>query len=193
MRHTLTVEEKIDGANLGLSFNQNGDVHVQNRGGYVPRPYAGQWKKLDEWLAPRVDIFFEVLMDRYILFGEWCYARHSVMYTKLPDWFVGFDIFDRRVQKFLSTRKRNEIFAALDVIAVPFLKTGTFSMSDLEGMFATSRFGDGPAEGLYLRYEKEGWLQERCKLVHASFVQSVREHWSRSAITPNRLGGAPQI
>lgn len=193
LRHSLVVEEKIDGANLGLSFDQNGDTRAQNRGGYVQFPYAGQWKKLDEWLTPRLDIFFEVLSDRYILFGEWCYARHSVMYTKLPDWFLGFDIFDRRAQKFPDIAKRDNVFTTLGITAVPFLDTGIFSMPELERMLATSKFGDDPAEGLYLRYDKDGWLQERCKLVRASFVQPVQEHWSKSALTPNRLEGMQKI
>ena len=188
LSHTLTVEEKIDGANLGLSFDQNGNIRAQNRGGYIPFPYAGQWKKLDAWLSSHLDLFFEVLADRYILFGEWCYAKHSVIYTKLPDWFLGFDIFDRNTRKFLSTEKRNSVFASLGIIAVPFLGTGTFSVDDLVEMLATSKFGDNPAEGLYLRYDKGTWLQERCKLVRASFVQSVHKHWSRSTIIPNRLG-----
>lgn len=188
LAHALTVEEKIDGANLGLSFDHNGDFHAQNRGGHIQTPYTGQWKKLTEWLAPRLDTFFEVLADRYILFGEWCYAKHSVTYTQLPDWFLGFDIFDKRVQNFLDVKKRNEIFASLAVLSVPLLKTGIFSLSALEEIFTRSWFGDSPAEGIYLRYDKEGWLQGRCKLVRPSFVQSVEEHWSRSAITPNRLG-----
>ena len=27
------------------------------------------------------------------LFGEWCYARHSIAYTKLPGYFVAFDYY----------------------------------------------------------------------------------------------------
>lgn len=185
--HTLIVEEKIDGANLGISFDSNGNIHAQNRGGYLQQPYDGQWKKLKEWLEARSNTFFDILSDTYVLFGEWCYAKHSVAYTKLPDWFLGFDIFDKASGRFFSVQKRNEIFHELGVSSVPYLMTGIFSLPELENMLVRSAFGDEPAEGLYLRYDHCEWLEARCKLVRTSFIQSVQEHWIRSAIVPNRI------
>src|SRR5205807_2014548 len=32
------------------------------------------------------------LTDRYILYGEWLYAKHTVFYTDLPHYFLEFDI-----------------------------------------------------------------------------------------------------
>jgi hypothetical protein len=46
---------------------------------------------------------------------------------------------------------------------------------------------DQPAEGVYLRIDGEEWLEKRAKLVRPAFIQSVENHWSRSAIKPNRL------
>ena len=34
LRYELVVEEKVDGANLGISFDENGTIRVQNRGEY---------------------------------------------------------------------------------------------------------------------------------------------------------------
>ena len=48
----LVVEEKVDGANLGLSADDDaGLFQAQNRGRYLPldRP-EGQWKPLARWL-----------------------------------------------------------------------------------------------------------------------------------------------
>jgi len=80
LRHEITVEEKIDGANLGISFDGDGNLRLQNRGGIVQLPGQGQWKKLEEWLTSRIDTLFEHLEARLILFGEWCYAKHTVFY-----------------------------------------------------------------------------------------------------------------
>lgn len=113
LRHKLVVEEKVDGANLGVSFDSSGNIRSQNRGSYLHFPSTGQWKKLPEWLAPRIDALFEQLTDRYILFGEWCYAQHSVVYNRLPDWFLGFDIYDKITLRFLSCTRRDEIFRAI--------------------------------------------------------------------------------
>ena len=80
LRHELTVEEKVDGANLGLSFDADGNIRAQNRGAYLHLPGSGPWKKLGEWLALHTDALFQHLSDQYILFGEWCYAQHSIFY-----------------------------------------------------------------------------------------------------------------
>ena len=40
-------------------------------------------------------MLFEILSEKFILFGEWCYAQHSIFYDRLPDWFLGFDIYDK--------------------------------------------------------------------------------------------------
>ena len=40
-------------------------------------------------------------------FGEWCAARHSLDYGALPDWWLLFDIYDRRAGAFWSTARRD--------------------------------------------------------------------------------------
>ena len=43
-----------------------------------------------------------------ILYGEWCYAKHTVPYDALPDWFLGFDIFEVASHRFWPADRRNE-------------------------------------------------------------------------------------
>ena len=187
LQHELIVEEKIDGANLGISFDGSGDVHVQNRGAYLSKPYQGQWKKLDEWLLLKLDRFFDVLHDQYILFGEWCFARHSVIYDNLPSWFVGFDIYDKEHRQFLSCPMRNDLFKQMKICQIPMLGKGRFSLPELNTFFRTSCFSHAGSEGLYLRYDHGKWLEARAKLVRPEFVQAIETHWSRKSIIPNKL------
>ena len=42
LRHELVVEEKVDGANLGISFGGEAHIRCQNRGEYLQYPYTGQ-------------------------------------------------------------------------------------------------------------------------------------------------------
>ncbi len=187
LRHELVVEEKVDGANLGISFDADGNLLAQNRGAYLQLPGSGQWKKLADWLAPRTDALFEQLADRYLLFGEWCYARHSVSYDRLPDWFLGFDIYDRQVGRFLSSGRRNDLFHAMQIIQIPFIAQGCFTLQDLTRLLGQSNLSAQPAEGCYLRHEQGDWLIQRAKLVKPAFIQAIEEHWSRSGIIPNHL------
>lgn len=187
LRHELTVEEKVDGANLGLSFDANGNIRAQNRGGYLHLPGSGQWKKLDAWLTHRADTLFEHLSDRHILFGEWCYAQHSISYERLPDWFLAFDIYDREARCFQASTRRDRLLDEMHLSKVPCIAHGRFTYPEIQKLLSQSKLTDQPAEGIYLRVDHGDWLEQRAKLVRPAFIQAVEQHWSRSAIRPNRL------
>ena len=185
--HDLIVEEKVDGANLGISFDAEGNIRAQNRGAYLHLPGSGQWKKLEKWLTLHTDALFEHLVGRFILFGEWCYARHSVFYDRLPDWFLAFDVYDRESRRFLSSAHRNRLIAEMGISKVPEIAHGRFSYPDIEKLLSQSRLAERPAEGVYLRADNGEWLDRRAKLVRPEFIQTIGEHWARSTIKPNRL------
>ncbi len=185
--HELVIEEKIDGANLGISFDSEGNIRAQNRGAYLHLPASGQWKKILDWLAPRTDELFEHLSEHFILFGEWCYAQHSIFYDRLPDWFLGFDIYDKQFRRFLSSEHRDALLKEMHIAQVPVVARGRFAYPEIPKLLSTSKLGDQPAEGLYLRFDQGNWLAQRAKLVLPAFIQSVEQHWSRAVIKPNRL------
>lgn len=187
LQQDIVVEEKVDGANLGISFDSGGNVRAQNRGEYLYLPGPGQWKKLSDWLAYRHDTLFEHLSDQLILFGEWCYAQHSVFYDRLPDWFLGFDIYDKRFERFVSVERRDALLKKMCIAQVPFVTRGHFTYPAIQKLLSTSKLSNEPAEGIYLRFDHEGWLAQRAKLVRPSFVQAVEQHWSRSMIKANKL------
>jgi ATP-dependent RNA circularization protein (DNA/RNA ligase family) len=186
LRHPVVVEEKVDGANLGLSFDGKGDLIVQNRGNFVERGTKGQFAPLWAWLTEHEAALFDTLEDRLIVFGEWCYARHSIHYTQLPDWFLSFDVYDKGGKCFLATRKRNEIVSRIPLATVPEVNRGVFSLSEASRLIGQSSLYEGPMEGIYLRHESESCLIQRAKIVRAEFVQQIGEHWSKQTIVPNR-------
>jgi hypothetical protein len=189
LQRPVIVEEKVDGANLGISFDSNGDIFAQNRGGFVERGTKGQFAPLWAWLTEREADLFDVLENHLILFGEWCYARHSIRYTRLPDWFLAFDVFDKCEKRFLSTVKRDEILGRLHLANVPKVSSGVFNLGEVPRLIGSSSLYDGPMEGVYLRQECESWLIQRAKVVRAEFVQQIGEHWSKQALVPNQRHG----
>jgi ATP-dependent RNA circularization protein (DNA/RNA ligase family) len=184
----VRVEEKVDGANVGLSLDDHGELRVQSRGAYLTRAEVHpQFKPLFRWLDPRRHALSEALLPDLIVFGEWCYAVHSVRYTKLPDWFLAFDVFDRGRREFWSATRRDALAARLGLALVPSLGAGRFDLAALRALLGTSKLADVPAEGLYVRRDEGDHLAARAKLVRAEFTQAIDEHWSRRTLEPNRL------
>lgn len=186
---SVRVEEKLDGANLGISLGTDGKLRVQNRGQYLTEPYTGQFSRLTGWLAQHQWILRDKLGSHLILFGEWCAARHSLDYANLPDWFVLFDVYDRNQQRFWSSKRRNALAETLRLVPVPALFEGKADLAELEMLLknSTSRYREGPPEGLVIRQESVDWCESRGKLVRAEFTQTIGEHWRSRSIEWNQV------
>jgi hypothetical protein len=203
-RH-IVVEEKLDGANSALSFDDDGRLLLQSRGHYLT---GGAREKhfalLKTWAAARQDVLRRRLGSRYVVYGEWLYAKHTVFYDALPHYFMEFDVLDRDSGEFLSTERRGELLGGLSLVSVPVLWSGTSSPRQrLDALIGHSLFktpewwgrlqahatelgldaqhvcdetDPSPlAEGLYLKVEEGGAVRERYKYIRASFLTSVLE------------------
>lgn len=185
----VVVEEKLDGANLGLSLALDGSLRAQNRGQYLVEPHAGQFSRLPTWLAQHGETLRAVLKPNLILFGEWCAARHSLGYTALPDWFLLFDVYDRTVARFWSSPRRNALAYTADLATVPQLLQGKTTLIALKQLVAThsSHYREGVLEGIVIRRESSEWCEARAKLVRMDFTQAIGTHWSKRTIEWNRV------
>lgn len=189
----VVVEEKLDGANLGVSFDSAGNLRLQNRGQYLRPPYHGQFTRLSAWLPAHADGLFHAIQPELLVFGEWCAARHSLGYDKLPDWWLVFDVYDRVAEQFWSSTRRNALAAAHGLTKVPTLAQGKFTLKELATMVndCSSSFREGPMEGIVVRAEGEDWTTARAKLVRADFVQSIGAHWRTRALEWNQIARRP--
>ena len=120
----LVIEEKMDGANSGISFI-NGELFLQSRGHYL---IGGQREKhfnlLKTWANCHKSYLWNILGNRYVMFGEWLYAKHTIYYNNLPHYFMEFDILDKETGDWLSTDRRLEILKDDIIISVAVLETG---------------------------------------------------------------------
>lgn len=184
----VVVEEKVDGANVGFSLDANGVLRAQNRGNFISRGHChAQFKPLFRWLQGREQALTEALGQDLMLFGEWCYAVHSVRYTRLPDWFLAFDVYDRKRDEFWNVEQRDGLVQRLGLTLVPRLGEGHYDMQGLMQLLGRSLVAEGPAEGLYVRRHQDTRLLDRAKLVRAEFVQEIDEHWSKRSLQENAL------
>lgn len=184
----LIVEEKIDGMNIGFSFDRDGKLLVQHRKGYIQEEDFSV--AMRNWVEAHLDSMFDVLGDKYIMFGEWMREYHSVEYTKLADMFIGFDIFDKEQERFLSVAKRNEMLEQAGVKVIHKVAEGRFTMDELKELInQVSAYGVEKREGVVMRVDSGDWAVKRSKLVRQDFVQNIVEHWSTRRVTKlNRVG-----
>jgi ATP-dependent RNA circularization protein (DNA/RNA ligase family) len=187
LRWPASVEEKVDGSSLGFSVEEGGRVRAQSRGRYIEHGSRMAVGSLWSWLAGREMTFRRVLGPHLILYGEWCYALHSVPYDALSDWFLAFDVFDRREKRFFSRKRRDEMTKELGVSVVPLLAEGVFDEQKLRRLIGPSRLGATEAEGVYLRWDDGDWLGARAKVVRPGWLSTAEERWSKRRVVQNQL------
>lgn len=199
----IVIEEKVDGANTAISFSQNGELLLQSRGHYLKGGYREKHYNLfKQWANAHKDKLYKVLGQKYIMYGEWLYAKHSIYYDALPHYFLEFDIYDREKDIFLDTDRRRELIKELPVYSVPVLARGKFNkMEDIlkylgNSNYITNEHMDNlrkeslklnldsdrqiretdnslTMEGLYIKVEENGVVVDRMKYVRYSFLQTV--------------------
>ena len=74
------IEEKIDGANLGISIDeQSGKIIAQNRSHFVTSQYHAQFATLDKWLFKHTAELWEILEPgRFDMIYSACSCGHSI-------------------------------------------------------------------------------------------------------------------
>lgn len=208
-------EEKLDGANAAISFTSAGEMLLQSRGHYlIGGGRERQFTPFKRWALAHEGRLLELLEDRYVMYGEWLYAKHSVSYDHLPHYFCEFDIFDKAQGVFLSTPRRRGFLAGSPVVSVPVLHEGPMpaKAKSLAGMlrhslakspswrqsFETTVQRQGLdlqlnwkqtdksdlSEGLYIKVEDEHQVVSRFKWVRPDFVQTILESGSHHSTRP---------
>lgn len=207
-RRHVVLEEKIDGANSAISFTDDGELRLQSRGHFLTGGYRERhYNLMKQWGMVHKDGLYNVLGHRYIMYGEWMYAKHTIYYDALPHFFMEFDVLDRETGRFLDTPSRHELLQDIPICHVPVLAIGIFTcMEDIlkhlgDSLYITDahiehlredaeRLGldadrvcretdaSRLMEGIYIKVEQNGEVVDRMKYVRASFLQTVEESQS---------------
>ncbi len=211
----LVLEEKVDGANCGISFGSDGRMYLQSRGHFLNGGYGErQFDLFKQWARCMEEPLRQVLKDRYIMYGEWLYAKHTVFYDRLPHYFMEFDIFDKKEQRFFSTKKRNEVLKKAPFIqSVRVLDQGRYqSLEEITRFVGRSLFISGNQEeqfrkqckkggvdaetaarqtdlggimeGIYIKVEEGDYVTGRLKYVRGSFLNAILDSESHWASRP---------
>lgn len=188
----LYVEEKIDGANLGISIDKDDmSIKFQNRAHYVTASTHQQFSKLDKWVDTYANQLYEILEPgRHILFGEWCYLQHTVPYDTLPSYFIAFDMYDKKEHKFYARQHLEKILNQTTIPLVPLVYEGKLKSKKetLDLLKQTSKYGNTPIEGIYLKISDSDnkYIINRGKVVRENFIADNGAFWTHNT-KPNRL------
>jgi hypothetical protein len=193
----IVITEKIDGSNASLEAD----------GCYARTHTGAPTHKSFDMLKAFNSTVKHLIPDDHQLFGEWCYAKHSIEYSELPGYFLLFGVAcypkSRTNDKFHTDGRAwygwNEVekwAKDIGVPTVPVLFKGQVSsekeLQELVETFMTQpSICGGIREGVVARFAgafKEGEFSHMVlKCVRANHVSPDNDHWKHNNIIKNGL------
>ena len=200
----VVLEEKVDGANCGISFSDQGKLMLQSRGHFLNGGYGErQFDLFKTWAGCFQTELYEMLGKRYVMYGEWLYAKHTVYYDRLTHYFMEFDIYDKENGVYLSTAARRKLLRQCPFVeSVLVLYEGRLdSLNQLVSYLGRSHFKSDRyeeslreqceeqgqnwdlvkrqtdrsdlMEGIYIKVEEGDMVTDRFKYVRSTFLNTI--------------------
>lgn len=191
LRDEIVVEEKVDGSNVALWFDDN-RIEVAGRAGREAMDRGGQLGRLKAWANEQRRALSVLLVGTWVAYGEWLWLQHSLEYDQLPDLLIVLDLW-HPCRGYAPADERDERVQDAALVAVPTLYRGPLgSIERLGALTAASRFRSGPAEGAVLRREHADGRFDRCKWLRPEFVRRADSDWAGArrlnTVAPNQVG-----
>lgn len=146
----VVVEEKLDGANVSIWWEQN-QLQVAGRGGLDAMDRGGQLGPLRSRVNAGYGQFRPLLENGLVLYAEWLWLTHTVRYDQLADHLVVLD-FWHPDEGFVSLHERDRVSHVHELVVPPRLFDGVLGSADtVVRLMGQSRFGSELMEGVILR------------------------------------------
>ncbi len=185
----VIIEEKIDGGVLGIAWDGNIPLVVGKHSMVNYDVRTKRFYGLTEWIYENYEKISKIPLG-WIVYGEWMRASHKIYYNELPDYFIGFDIWDGN--KFFSWNDKSSLLDVMGFEKVPVRHSGfDLDIVDIiylsEGMKVLnnkSEFNSNETiEGVIIR--NDNGLTG--KYVRKKFDDSIEEHWLTLPLVENKL------
>lgn len=173
----VVVTEKLDGENTTLYSDY---VHARSLD-YNPHPSRNWLKGLHSRIGYNIPEGWRVC-------GENLFAKHSILYQDLPDYFLVFSIWNDK-NWCLSWDETVEWAQLLGLQTVPVIYRGSFDEETIRKLYPEPRCED--REGYVVRIT-EGFAYRDfrfClgKYVRQGHVAPETHHWRAQAVIPNQV------
>jgi hypothetical protein len=179
----VVVTEKMDGENT--TIYSTGECHARSldSGNHPSRDYVkGKAREIGCMGMP----------DGWRLLGENLYAKHSIEYDLLPDYFVLFGVADAGN----NARPWDEVEEwanLLDIPHAPVLWRGTWDTEKVMGLYpfkslfsSSGKAGEGYVVRVAGGFPMGSFDKYVAKFVRSGHVQPDSEHWMSKAVEPNK-------
>lgn len=181
----VTITEKMDGANAGI-IRYRDTFHLQKRGSLVGESEHKQFNFFKGWSYQNYDKIMQIPKGT-ILYGELMYAKHTIFYDRLPDYFLAFAWLDKGKNKYYKWEEMKSLCDNIGFHTVPLIHQGYADRMELFDMIPNvSHYGSNMAEGIVVWNHKK---EMRGKVVRAEFQKFMDNsgHWAKRRVVKNEI------
>ena len=184
----VTLLEKADGAGVAVIRNKD-DFELQKRGSLIGTNEHHQYNHFKAWSQTNYDKLMQIPKGT-ILYAEWTAVKHTIFYDLLPDYFLPFALYDRKIDKYLHWYDVEELCDKIGLCTVPLIQMNARVNKDelFDLVPDPSCYGHKIAEGLIVWNYNNNM---RGKVVLKKFQDSMdtEGHWATKKIVKNIVGG----
>jgi atypical dual specificity phosphatase len=184
------VQEKIDGANLGLSFIDDMPIlrnkeHILKKGySKIKTPAKKQFTSAWNWLHAHkedIQLVSELWQSSITIYGEWLNYSHSIYYDKLPDLFIAYDIWSVEDNNYLAPNIVEDLLSKTSINYIKPYKTILNNIQEvIELSEKESNYRNGIREGIVIKHANGRFCDKMYKVVNKYFTR--RENFNEEII-----------
>lgn len=172
---SVVITEKMDGENASI-YRDYYHARSLETEGHPSRNWIKRFASNIGWSIP----------EGFRICGENLYAKHSIKYSNLEDYFLAFSIWNNN--KCLSWEETKEWLYLLNVNHVPVIYEGEYDYNILQDI--VQKLDLDTQEGVVMRLANEFYYKDFkhsvCKFVRKNHVQSSH-NWKYQQIIENEL------
>lgn len=171
----IVITEKMDGENTTIYKDY-----------FHTRSIDSKHRDYHSWLLNYIKQFQYLIPDEYRICGEYLYAKHSIMYTNLDSYFLGFSVWNKN--ECLSWDKTVKFCNGIGIKIVPVLYKGEYNSKKVIDIAEeiVKRGGEGIVVRNVSSFKYEEFSHNIAKYVRENHVQTD-EHWCFGKIERNLL------
>ncbi|MBI4095719.1 MAG: hypothetical protein HY438_02565 [DPANN group archaeon] len=197
----VVLEEKLDGSTLIVTWT-GGKPLLRAKGARI----ISEFEKTKAFIhaynwAYQNSEKLEKIPQGLAIVGEWLYAMHSIPYNELPDFFVAFDVIEKRSGRILPFEQKRRIIENCGLASAPVFVQHRIKHDEVPSYIGPSEFsGAHPEyetpfaeaqtiEGIVVknyssRFPNGLWSG---KYITNEFTESFELHWLKKPLVKNKL------